>query len=435
MKLLVPTRDFSDRGFLENEWVLKLSLKKQDLALCFHLEVDHCFVAFAERPAYRAAPDATLPVFLQRLKSDLEGQTVTGVTTVAGDRMLRFEFSGGALEIDLIPKRPNARWISAGKTTELSKGASERKAAIKTGPEPIVRDGVRDLARLHQTLESELVSRFQTSSLSAEAQAIQKRIREIDKKIAKARDSLAHIQAETNPAVFGETLKEHLAEFSDVANWRNQTRGRSTFELFSSAREETLAIPLKAGLSAADLMRTFFERSKKRARTEAQARSALDSLQSDRSGLERDLTRLGDRATLPSSTKMTKEKQKAPLGWTGPAFESSEGLWILIGRNKNENLKLTLKTARGRDLWMHMKGRASSHALIVLDGDRTPSLETLLMAARLVLKFSGVRSADKYEIDYTLRKNVKRIPRSDQVSYTQNKTLLVDLEETETSPK
>jgi hypothetical protein len=132
--------------------------------------------------------------------------------------------------------------------------------------------------------------------------------------------------------------------------------------------------------------------------------------------------------------------EKAPTGgpargkaskghaWSGKTFFSKEGLPILVGRNKTENLELTFKVARGNDLWMHVRGRPGAHVVIPLNPGKTASLETLLDAATLTLFYSGGEKWGKTEVDYTFKKHVKRIKDSTEASYTHNKTLVLSVE-------
>jgi predicted ribosome quality control (RQC) complex YloA/Tae2 family protein len=115
-------------------------------------------------------------------------------------------------------------------------------------------------------------------------------------------------------------------------------------------------------------------------------------------------------------------------GWTGKVFRSREGLMILVGRSKDENLELTFKFARGNDLWMHVRGKPSAHVVIPLREKKNASLETLLDAAYLCLHYSGGVEWGKTEIDYTAKKNVKRIRDSSEASYVNNKTLIVTID-------
>jgi predicted ribosome quality control (RQC) complex YloA/Tae2 family protein len=142
-------------------------------------------------------------------------------------------------------------------------------------------------------------------------------------------------------------------------------------------------------------------------------------------------SKLGLVSGAPESAEAKAVHGKGPAGkggWTGKTFLSREGLPILVGRSRDENLELTFKFARGNDLWMHVRGRPSAHVVIPLRERKNASLETLLDAAYLCLHYSNGENWGKTEIDYTAKKNVKRIRDSTEASYTRNKTLIVELD-------
>lgn len=110
------------------------------------------------------------------------------------------------------------------------------------------------------------------------------------------------------------------------------------------------------------------------------------------------------------------------------SFVSGEGLPILVGRSRADNETLTLRVARGNDLWLHVGGGlAGSHVVVRLPRGRTASLETLLDAATLAVHFSKARGRPECEVLYTRAKHVRKRkgqPRG-MVTVTQEKVLRV----------
>ena len=53
-------------------------------------------------------------------------------------------------------------------------------------------------------------------------------------------------------------------------------------------------------------------------------------------------------------------------------YTSSDGFEILVGRNNLQNDKLTLHTARGRDLWFHVQKAPGSHCVVMSRGEDIP---------------------------------------------------------------
>ena len=90
-------------------------------------------------------------------------------------------------------------------------------------------------------------------------------------------------------------------------------------------------------------------------------------------------------------------------------FVSAEGYVILVGRDNTQNDRLTMRTANGNDLWLHVGGgRPGSHVLVRLPKQKTASLETLLDAATLAVHFSKARGEPRIDVVYTLKKHVRK---------------------------
>ena len=88
-------------------------------------------------------------------------------------------------------------------------------------------------------------------------------------------------------------------------------------------------------------------------------------------------------------------------------FLSSDGYDIYVGKNNFQNDELTFKTASGSDWWFHAKQMPGSHVIVKCRGEEPP-VKTFEEAASLAAYFSKGRGAEKLEIDYTQKKNVKK---------------------------
>ncbi len=107
-------------------------------------------------------------------------------------------------------------------------------------------------------------------------------------------------------------------------------------------------------------------------------------------------------------------------------FVSQHGFEILVGRNREENAKLTFQKARPDDIWLHTKQAPGSH-VILATGKKTPDLEDLLDAAELAVFFSSAQGSSTVPVDYTRRKFVRKRPHAEpgQVLYQREKTLYI----------
>lgn len=109
------------------------------------------------------------------------------------------------------------------------------------------------------------------------------------------------------------------------------------------------------------------------------------------------------------------------------AFITRDGQEIRVGRSARDNSSLTT-SSRGNDFWLHVVGHTGAH-VVVPAAAGPPSLHTLLDAATLALKYSGIREGDAAEVAYTRVKFVRKVPGvPGKVTYSQEKTLHVRLE-------
>jgi predicted ribosome quality control (RQC) complex YloA/Tae2 family protein len=113
------------------------------------------------------------------------------------------------------------------------------------------------------------------------------------------------------------------------------------------------------------------------------------------------------------------------------SFHSISGKHILVGRNARENDELTMRMARGNDLWFHVETGSGSH--VILRHDRGSDFQDadILDAAMLALYFSNYRNKESGDVVYTLRKYVRKPKKSPagHVTYHNNKTKHVRIDQ------
>jgi len=99
-----------------------------------------------------------------------------------------------------------------------------------------------------------------------------------------------------------------------------------------------------------------------------------------------------------------------------------EGYKVQLGKNEKGNVEL-LKTARARDIWLHMKDQPSTHVIITTDKQNIP-MKVIESAGRLCVDFTTT-AKDKFLVDYTPRREVS-IQHGANVLYNKYKTIEVD---------
>ncbi len=112
-----------------------------------------------------------------------------------------------------------------------------------------------------------------------------------------------------------------------------------------------------------------------------------------------------------SHTGYLKIKQKsgikAPKPLSPMEYESSDGFVILVGRNNEQNDRLSLKTAAKNDIWLHTQKFPGSHTVIVSEGREVPE-NTLIEAAIIAAYHSRARQSSGVPVDYTQVRNLKK---------------------------
>ena len=184
---------------------------------------------------------------------------------------------------------------------------------------------------------------------------------------------------------------------------------------------EEITIPLDDTLSASDNAKRYFERYNKLKRT-AQAleeqilesEQTLEHLESIRTSLdtsenEEDLSEIREELIAYGFIKNHRQdgrKQKNRLpGYLH--YKSCDGFDIYIGKNNYQNEEISFKLASGNDWWFHAKGMPGSH-VIVKNGGQELSDAAFEECGRLAAYYSKGRQAPKVEIDYTLKKNLRK---------------------------
>ena len=181
-----------------------------------------------------------------------------------------------------------------------------------------------------------------------------------------------------------------------------------------------LAIPLDPTLSAQENAQKYFERYNKLKRTYealidllAETKAEIDHLESIRTALaialqEEDLVEI--KRELQDSGYIKKhagDKKKVKITSRPFHYLSSDGFHIYVGKNNFQNEELTFQFANGGDWWFHAKGIPGSHVIVKTEGKELPD-RVYEEAGQLAAYYSSARGADKVEVDYIQKKQVKK---------------------------
>ncbi len=196
--------------------------------------------------------------------------------------------------------------------------------------------------------------------------------------------------------------------------------GADKAEVIDYYTNEPVTIPLEPRLSAMENAGKYFSRYTKLKRTAeslveriAETRSTMEHLESistalDMAADERDLTQIRKELADYGYIRTHKNEKKQREAISAPLhFRSSDGFDMYVGKNNYQNEEVSFGIASGEDWWFHAKQMPGSHVIVKTEGKEIPD-RTFEEAGRLAAFYSRGKLAPKVEIDYTLKKNLKR---------------------------
>ncbi len=237
--------------------------------------------------------------------------------------------------------------------------------------------------------------------------------------------------------------RDTLRLYGDLINAHMHTipSGASAAQLINYYDENcaTISVPLDPALSAAANAQKYYKDYRKAQTAErvltqriAAGEQELLYLESvsdalSRAATTRELEELRAELEEQGYLRRQKGRQKPPSPLRPLTFCSDDGFIILVGRNNLENDRLTLRTAKGSDVWMHTKNIPGSHVLVLTEG-QTPPDRTLEQAAILAATHSKAAASKQVPVDYALARYVKKPSgaKPGMVIYTDNRTAFVD---------
>ncbi len=195
--------------------------------------------------------------------------------------------------------------------------------------------------------------------------------------------------------------------------------GAKSAKVMNYYTNEEITIPLDETLSATDNAKRYYDRYGKLKRTyEAlttqveQTREDLAHLESIQTFLEmalneEDLVQVREELMDAGYIRRKYTGKKVKITSKPYHYVNQDGYDFYVGKNNFQNDELTFHFARGNDWWFHAKGAPGSHVILRTKGEEIPD-SAYEDAARLAAYYSSNRNADKVEIDYVQKKEVKK---------------------------
>ncbi|ABC79939.1 NFACT RNA binding domain-containing protein [Anaeromyxobacter dehalogenans] len=453
------------RAHAERALTLSLRGRAGDALLLLSAEPDVTRLhAARRRPPQPDAPYAVQAV----LRRELEGARLAGLETLPGDRVVALSFEraparGGPVRLvaELTGRHGNLFLVDAAgiiraaaarnlsQRRDLAVGRPYQPPSLPpAGPGSDAGQGAPRFAPVPGTpfplsaaIEDAYLAREEERRLAEGRRRLREPVRaalaRAGRALAKLADEAARVPAAEADRRAADLLKTHLR-----AVRRGATEVAVTEWTEEGPREVRVAVD--PALTPQANLERYYRRYRRivesAARVEARAaevrarEAALRALlgridaagAADLPRLEREARRLaaGPRPAAPPRRK--RDEPALPYR----TFRSLSGATILVGRGAAENDALTLRVARGNDLWLHARGLPGAHVVVRLDKAKAPDAETLVDAAHLAVHFSDARGAPQADVAYTRARFVKKPKGSapGAVTYSQEKVLLLRTE-------
>ena len=199
--------------------------------------------------------------------------------------------------------------------------------------------------------------------------------------------------------------------------------GSKAFTCMNYYDNTEITIPLDPTLTALENAKKYFDKYAKLRRTGealteqlAASEAELNHLESVKESLafacaEADLNQIKAELTDCGYLKFHREpgaEKSRPQKSKPYHYRTKDGFDLYVGKNNYQNDDLTFNLASGGDWWFHAKGIPGSHVILKTGGREVPD-ELFNIAGSLAAYYSsGREGGGKVEVDYLLRKNVKK---------------------------
>ncbi|MEM7235884.1 MAG: NFACT RNA binding domain-containing protein, partial [Planctomycetota bacterium] len=390
-----------------------------------------------EKPQAMPAPDWGLP-----FRSAFEGRRVRSVLQLGTDRVVEFQFhpranpesdTADALVVELYGRRPDL--IALSKTRRVvatlrppERSRFERGGAYEALPPRSPSEG----EALRFAGDSSVSSQIEVFYLQHEEESLRDEKREVlgvqvarevkrrKRSIEAVEKDIAEAESRGRDREIGELLKGSMGQLK---------RGASRVEVvdYFDAGLPKIEVELDPARSPQENVELFFKRHRKSQRALEFLGARLEKLETELLELEDASERIASAVSsavlleiedeisrfVRKKRKQKKAKQAGPLG--PRKYVSRDGLEILVGRSAKQNDELSLKIARGNDLFLHVAGKPGAHVILRSRTALDVPPESLLDAAQLALYYSIPKRSSALlgsgaggEVDYTPAKYVSK---------------------------
>ncbi len=391
------------------------------------------------------------PAFVQYLRSHTSGARLGGVRLIAADRQLALRLRTDEGDFDLLlaifGARSNLYLLSAdGSIVASLRPLSETRPELKIGdpwrsPEPKPHGPDED--RFEAVPDDRFLFAIEAMYTEVERagevdewrrrieRALQKEAKSLDRKLVKLEASLEEARTMSQLEREGELLKSVLSQVK---------RGDSEIIATDFKTGEPVAIALDPKRTPAENLEWLFKRYHKALRSLAKAGSRHADVRASRADLQNWIDRfrsldaepnagheaLGEFAEQPAIRKLVEKyaptqrsassapterklgKHSVPNRLMPRRYRTAGELEIWVGRSAAGNDHLSVRLARGRDLFFHLDGAPGSHVILCTGGRTDPPSEAVLDACELAVHFSKAKNASRADVHVVPIANVRK---------------------------
>ncbi|MEI7704048.1 MAG: NFACT RNA binding domain-containing protein [Deltaproteobacteria bacterium] len=447
------------RGHAERVLTLDLRGPGGEITLLLSGEPDLARIHVATR---RPAPLADPLPFQAPWRRELLGARLTALEVTTGDRvvMLRFDRAAGpiSLVVEMAGREGNLLLVDdAGRIRALTGRNLSPQRDLRPGQPwvpPESREGEGGPARFPPAtgtafpISATVEAAYRTLEEERALAAARRRLREpLRAAVARSRRALTRLADEAARVPAAEADRRAADLLKPVLHEVPRGAREVTVTEWTEDGPRPVAIAIDPALTPRANMERFYRRYRRiaesAARVEArtvEVRALLTALEALRAELddaplaalarlEREARRLGG-GPRPQPVPGRKGRRDREPALPYRSFRSLAGLPILVGRGAAENDQLTVRVAKGNDLWLHARGRTGAHVVLRLPKGGAPDTESLLDAAHLAAHFSDARGEAAPEVVYTRARHVRKVKGAapGAVTYSQEKGMALRVE-------
>lgn len=236
----------------------------------------------------------------------------------------------------------------------------------------------------------------------------------ISKKLALQEQELAECANRDTLKTYGDLINANIYKIE-------KGMGKVELENFYDENCPTVTIQLDKRLSPAQNAQKYYSEYRKAQTAEQMLLQLMEKSKQEliyidsvfdavsRTQGESELLEIREELAEQGYIRATRSKNKMLKAQPPLRYCSSDGYSILCGRNNKQNDKLTLKTARNTDLWLHTQGIAGSHVIVETNGEGMDIPEQTITEAAMIAAYNSKgRESAQVAVDYTLVKYVKK---------------------------